>query len=237
MKRIENFPFEAYEIHSIEPLGKFYLDNVGDFIKDVLRSGIPWERSVRELIETHAWPGTTAIDIGAHIGCHTLAMAKRVGPQGKVYAFEPQPKLYSELVMNMALNGMDNVEAFCSAIGGSIGEIELSPLKEGNEGATPLAGGSQVFVPITTLDALALDDVSFIKIDVEGMEDQVLVGAVQTLQKNRPVVAIEIMGGYLPETAPEHIKKKIDSVICFFNSLGFAVHRQSAHDYLALPHL
>ncbi len=223
-----------YEVHTIAELGKFYLDNIDDFIKNILRTGLPWELHIRQLIETHAWPGTTAVDIGAHIGCHTLAMAKRVGAEGRVYAFEPQPKLHRELKVNMALNGMENVQTFCAAVGDKDGEIELSPLKEGNEGSSVLQGGAGIFVPLMTLDSLHLKNVSLIKIDVEGMEDQVLAGAQNTLRENRPLILLEIMGGYLQEKAPENIKLKIESTLLFLRDLGFTVHRHSANDYLAI---
>ena len=212
-------------------VGKFYLDDEDDHIKDVLRKGIPWEGQVRELIDLHAWPGTVAIDIGAHIGAHTLSMAKRAE---KVYAFEPQPKLFRELVANVALNEIKNVEPYCCAVGDTFGEIELSPLTAGNEGATPLRGGSGTLVPLLPLDALCLKNVSLIKIDVEGMEDRVLVGAKKTLLENHPVVVIEIMGGYMPETAPPAVQEKIYQTIQILKDLHFRIYRISIHDYLAL---
>lgn len=232
---ISSFPAQEYEIHPVPELGRFYLDNPKDYIKNVLRKGIPWGSSIRDLIQVHAWPGTTAIDIGAHIGSLTLAMSQRVGKQGSVFAFEPQPKLFRELVMNMSLNEVSNVEFFWCAVGKDIGEIELGPLSPENEGASKLSGGTGKFVDLIPLDALRLKNVSFIKIDVEGMEDQILEGAQKTLRENRPVVALEIMGGYDADTAPPEIFAKIEKTKDFLNHLGFTVYRFSNNDYLAVP--
>jgi FkbM family methyltransferase len=225
----------VYTAHCIKSVGKFYLDSPEDFIKDLLRLGLPWEAHIRDLIERHAWPGTVAIDIGAHIGIHTITMAKRVGPGGQVIAFEPQPKLFHELAINVSLNELENVKAYQCAVGDYRGKIELSPLIKGNEGGTPLKGGTGEFVEILPLDMLHLKNVSFIKIDVEGMEEAVLRGAAQTLQESRPVVVLEIMGGYLPEQAELSIQENIENTIKFLTCLGFSIHRLSAHDYLALP--
>jgi FkbM family methyltransferase len=234
-KYLDSFPTQEYEIHSLSESGHFYLDNPQDYIKNVLRKGIVWEHHLQTLIEIHAWPETVAIDIGAHIGCLTLAMSKRVGKKGKVFAFEPQPKLFRELVMNMSLNGASNIEFFWCAVGKEIGEIELSPLSQENEGSSQLWGGTGKFVDLIPLDAFHLQNISFVKIDVEGMELQVLEGAQKTLQENRPVLVLEIMGGYEADTAPPLIQSKIEETKSFLTHLGFKVYRISNNDYLALP--
>lgn len=96
-------------------------------------------------------------------------------------------------------------------------------------------GGSGQFVELLTIDSLHLKDVSLLKIDVEGMENQVLDGAKETLMANHPVVIIEIMGGNNYGTATPEIRKKINYTIEKLESWGYRVTQVWAHDWLAIP--
>ncbi|HEY5235051.1 MAG TPA: FkbM family methyltransferase, partial [Rhabdochlamydiaceae bacterium] len=109
---INDFPKTHYAVHYVHRQGHFYLDSIHDYIKDLLRNGISWEGDLAKLMKEKIPVGSTAIDIGAHIGTHTLALSEAVGPLGHVLAFEPQPKLFRELFMNMALNGASNIDFF-----------------------------------------------------------------------------------------------------------------------------
>ena len=70
--------------------------------------------------------GMVAIDVGANIGCHTVTMARLVGPQGAVIAFEPQRIVYQNLCANIALNALANVHAINMAVAPAPGP-RLSP--------------------------------------------------------------------------------------------------------------
>jgi hypothetical protein len=128
-----------------------------------------------------------------------------------------------------------NVEFYWSGVGDSSGVIELSPFAQGNEAGTGLNGGTGKFVELLTLDQLHLSNVSLMKIDVEGMEDQVLDGAKETILKNRPIILIEIMGGYVFQTAPPDIRQKIMATVEKLKSLGYEVSQIQAHDWIAVP--
>ncbi|MEK7339948.1 MAG: FkbM family methyltransferase, partial [Verrucomicrobiota bacterium] len=78
-------------------------------------------------------------------------------------------------------------------------------------------------------------NVSFIKIDVERSEEEVLDGMASTIRNNRPVIIIELQGGYLWETAPQNIRQKMQNSIDKLQALGYVVTRLYLHDYLALP--
>ncbi len=95
---ISSFPREEYIICEIPKQGKFYVEPYrNDSIKGVLRSGQMWEPHVLEKIYQYVKPGTVVLDIGAHIGTFTIAMAKVAGENGTVYAFEPQRKILESL--------------------------------------------------------------------------------------------------------------------------------------------
>jgi FkbM family methyltransferase len=140
-------------------------------------------------------PGMTILEVGANIGVFTVPLARFVGPGGKVIAFEPQRIMFQMLCGNLALNAIDNVFAQNSAVGRSTGSITVPSVdyaKPGNFGAVSLAGSREgEIVPLVTIDSLALPSCHLIKIDVEGMELDVLEGATGMLQQLRPLLYVE----------------------------------------------
>lgn len=190
---LKNFPKVLYKTYEVPGLGSFYLDSRADMIKDRLRSGIGWEGFFQSIMASHIKAGTTVIDIGAHIGTQTVAMAKLTGPKGRVISFEPQMKMYAELVMNSLLNDCTNVVAYRCALGAQEQTIEMNPSMAGNEGATAIGQGGDE-AQMISLDSLHLDNVSFIKLDVENYEYEVLLGALDTIRRNRPYIILEVMG-------------------------------------------
>jgi len=148
-----------------------------------------------ELLQQVAGPGMTVVDAGAHIGAHTLLLSRRVGPEGIVHAFEPQPFLYRMLCANLSLNGVTNVMAHPEALGREPGTAWLPPVdysREGNFGGVALGDDpSGERVAVVALDRLALPACHLLKIDVEGMERAVLAGAGETIHRHRPVLYVE----------------------------------------------
>jgi FkbM family methyltransferase len=140
-------------------------------------------------------PGMTVVDVGANIGSLTVPFARLVGPGGKVIAFEPQRIIYQMLCGNLALNALDNVFAYNSAAGRAAGSITVPPVnyaQAGNFGGISMGNsGPGETVPLTTIDSLGLQRCGLIKIDVEGMELDVLVGAMTTLRQFRPRLYVE----------------------------------------------
>ena len=140
-------------------------------------------------------PGMTALDVGANIGAHTALFAQRVGAQGRVIAYEPQRVIYQLLCANAMMNGLTNIEARLAAVGAQAGSLLVPPLdytQVGNFGSLSLGRfdkGEQV--PVETIDSLNLPHCHFIKVDVEGMEADVIKGAAQTLSRHRPVLYVE----------------------------------------------
>jgi FkbM family methyltransferase len=175
------------------------------------------------------------LDVGAHIGTHTIKLAKAVGPSGRVIAFEPQPKIFRELFMNMKINQLKNVTFYWAGVGATVGQIELSPLVATNEGGTGLDGGTGRFVELLTIDSLHLQNVSLMKIDVEGMEDQALEGAKETIASNRPAIVIEIQGGNNFANAPQEVRQKIMHTLDKLDNMGYRVTQLDIHDWLAVP--
>lgn len=136
-------------------------------------------------------------------------MGKDMYGWGEVLAFEAQERLYYALAGNIAINNCSNARATWSAVGGecgvinipkinydrpaSFGSLELRPSKTNEDIGQPVKydSASTYEAPLLSIDSLKLSRVDFIKIDVEGMEAEVLRGAKATLQRCKPMMLIE----------------------------------------------
>jgi len=141
-------------------------------------------------------PGDTVFDVGANIGAHTLALARMVGPRGFVYAFEPIRVIFNVLCANIALNGHEHVQCLHAVAGRAPGMEYLPDLRHdepgnfGSFGSTYFGEGRPV--PRMPLDTFAgAEKITFVKIDVEGMEGEVIAGATDLIARHRPVLFVE----------------------------------------------
>ena len=136
--------------------------------------------------------GDTVVDVGANIGTHAIAMARRVGSSGEVIAFEPQRPTFHLLCANIALNALDNIRAERVAVGRRLKVVEIPAVKTGNIGNVGHADwGRGEKTPLLPLDHYKFAQLKLIKIDVEGMELAVLEGAKKTIKRLRPWLFIE----------------------------------------------
>lgn len=135
-------------------------------------------------------------DVGANIGNHTLYFAKVLGA-GKVISVEPQVGVHATLKRNVALNGLeDRVVTHRVMLGERAGVGRIAKFNPRNLGGTAFEEGEGE-VPLTTLAALVDNDdlsrLDLIKIDVEGMQQAVLLGAESVILARRPPLWIEIL--------------------------------------------
>lgn len=158
-----------------------------------------YEPPVTQTILQAVESGWTVLDIGAHIGYFTLLLAERVGPHGKVIAFEAFPDVFSVLEENVRLNACGNVVLENKAVGAEAGRVVLGRVDHDPLPSTAVVGGGH---PVSEVEAVGLDHylgsrldrISFVKIDVEGAEDAALEGMQETLRRDRPLLLIEIHG-------------------------------------------
>ena len=187
---LELFPYEQFQISEVPDLGKFYVDDSPTLVNKKLRSGRPWAPHLIAQFRKHVVPGSTALDVGAHIGSLTVPLARLVGREGRVYAFEPQKEVFRELVHNLRLNELANVTPLRFAVSSQPGTVEMSPVFI-DAGWTRIGKGGEK-VEARTIDSFGFSDVSLIKIDVEGHEVEVLKGAEETVSTLHPVLLVEI---------------------------------------------
>lgn len=166
-------------------------------------------------------PGQTVVEAGANIGAHTVFLAQHVGPKGRVIAFEPQRIVYQMLCANLALNNIPNVECRQLAAGAEHGVLKVPVFDlryENNLGGLALGEYEQGEpVPVVPLDAQDLTQCHFLKVDVEGMEEDVLRGAVGLINRSRPIIFVE-----------NDRQDKSESLVRFIDSLGYRIYRHMA---------
>jgi FkbM family methyltransferase len=116
-----------------------------------------------------------------------------------IIAIEPNPEASKVLHRNVAANsGSVPVGILEMGVGAKFGSFRVQVDQPNNLGAAKLAPDSRGAVKVYPIDVKIKDPVEFIKIDVEGMEMEVLKGAKQTIAKNRPIIFIEIMNANIP---------------------------------------
>ena len=133
--------------------------------------------------------GDTVIDIGANIGTEALLSASLVKGDGKVYTFEPNPRIYKYLLNNIKLNGFHNIEPFCTAIGNENSIVESTDLR--NEDMNYIVADKSKNIRTIKTKLSRLEDlipstiqrINLLKIDAEGYELFVLKGAGNILDK------------------------------------------------------
>jgi FkbM family methyltransferase len=178
-------PVSNGELIKIDAHGKSYqIHDPGGLIGNSLRAGVPYEAKVLEHIQRQELPeGSVAVDVGASVGNHSLWLAAIC--ELAVIAVEPLD--YVRLSENVAVNAELDIEVWPFALGDRTyrGEVTGAPAHVIGD-SFPTDG-----VSVQKLDDYGLEDVSLIKIDVEGMEPHVLRGAVETIRREQPLIFAE----------------------------------------------
>jgi FkbM family methyltransferase len=189
-----------------------------------------FERETAHALKNLVTPGSTVLDIGANIGAHTLNLGRLVGPTGKVYAFEPTNYGFSKLKRNLALNPEISARVVAeqcrltseSKLGRSV-EVYSSWKVVGQERRHPKHLGiahSTAAATVLTLDNYChntnLCGISFVKLDVDGFETEVLSGGIQTLRRDLPTICMELAPYALEERG-----SSLTELLSVLGSLGY----------------
>jgi FkbM family methyltransferase len=171
--------------------------------RDLLANGGLEPLTIR-LFEKLLKPGDVYIDVGSHVGYHTLIARTLVGESGKVVAVDPQPYNCEKLLANWRVNGFDNVVVYVAGIGKSSDWVSLRDQPATDRSKLSLlessteARGPEFAVPVFQLETLwsraKISRAALLKIDTEGYEAEVLLGGKPVL----PTVA-NIILEILPE--------------------------------------
>jgi len=178
-----------------------------------------WREPELDLLPYAVRPGDTVLDVGANFGLYSHHLSKAVGPKGKVFAFEPVPFTYKTLRRVARVLRLGNVEIVpkgCSNEAGTVTfQVPLSPAgtlsagmafigsrtddHDGREAQVRWTQTKEIPAELVVLDDFlpAIDDLPFVKIDVEGAEPFALRGAKKLIDRHLPTVLIEINPWYL----------------------------------------
>jgi FkbM family methyltransferase len=144
-------------------------------------------------------PGMTVLDVGANVGMYSLLIARAVGPAGRVHAFEPTPRVATNLRRNVEINKLSNVEVRQMAVGASNGAATLyvGPESDRNSIVAKSASATEVNVTVVTLDdyirSHEIQTVDMVKLDIEGGEVDAVRGSKRLLSGDAaPLVMFEI---------------------------------------------
>lgn len=186
-------------------------------------------------------PTPILIDVGANIGTFSVQISQMIeGIGGFVYAFEPQRQIYYMLCGNLAMNNVDNVCAELMAVGNSNVSITVPKInyyQPGSFGSVGLTGefddvgqdldfGNGEKIPQVILDEYFknTENITFLKIDVEGMELDVLKGAQKLIQKYKPLMYVEY---YKQHNGAQELRE-------FLTSLGYSIYTLDIN-YICVP--
>lgn len=184
--------------------------------------------------------GQTVLDIGAHKGGYLYHILNGVGDKGRVYAFEPQAKLYKYIKKLKDLFKWDNVTIEHLALSDAAGTVTLFiPAKKKGSKSSP---GASIVKHLESPEFVRTEDVftetldaycqrknikpDFLKIDVEGNELRIFKGGINILQKHKPKIIVEIEARHVG-------KEMVLETFQFMESLGYTGH--FIHGLIRLP--
>jgi FkbM family methyltransferase len=172
--------------------------------------------------------GDYVFDIGANIGSTSLYLAQKIGDKGKVFSFEPDPYNYEQLKKNVNLNSFSNIEIFNIGLGNNSGTYKLFIDTPTNRGGNRILdekmGSGKEFHYILVekfddwINNLKINRVDLIKIDVEGYEYNVLLGAENTLRKFKPKLFIELDDNNLKQQG-----HSASMLVLFLENMGYKI--------------
>lgn len=186
---------EIVQFNYSNKLVKFHLPHRDDHIQKIIKNSLSfYELEMLEDIRSRTTQGGAIIDIGANIGNHTIYFAMFCKAE-KIYAFEPQESIFKVLNENIKENKVkDKVKTFNVGLGSKKSHASLGTVDPRNTGTTKLKEDEHGAVEILPLDEVLTNEhgkISTIKIDVEGMEIEVLRGASKVLKEHKPLIYAE----------------------------------------------
>jgi len=204
------------------------LVNVHDaFIGPMLLECGHWELVESTLLARIIQPRWCVIDVGANVGYYSLLAAFRVGPDGEVWAFEPEPANFRLLAANVALNGCTQIALMQAAVGAcrQTMPLRIAPTNLGDHrlalGPMPADARMSIDVEVVSLDDCVPDyDVHVVKIDTQGTELEVLAGMRRLIARNRDrlLLLIELSPGLLADAG-----RSVDDYATTLTALGARV--------------
>lgn len=230
---------EIYEFHIVDNFNVTCIKN-DIAITPKLREGLLWGQNMENFVKELYEPNTNMIDIGAHIGTFSLIMSKYLSDNCKIFSFEPvfydlllknvnDNKLYEKIIVFK--NGLSNkLQKFTpfyidyDTISG-YGAFSFKKITDENmKFSDDLNSEGIIF---SRLDDFKFENISFLKLDVEFFENEILEGSIETLLINKPTILIElflitpILNIYHDDKEKELVKNTTFSCFSLLSMLGY----------------
>lgn len=192
----EVYPVADRDFGEVVEAGLRYRVDLSERLGREFYFGSGAERLERRVVLESCPPGGTVVDVGANFGLYSMPMARQVGPQGQVLAFEPNPRARALLLANLRANELENVVASPNALGAAETVAEFYATVETAFSGLSDTKRSEV-ESVTQVEVLPLDRVwarrgkpriAVMKIDVEGHESAVLEGAKECIASSPDLV-------------------------------------------------
>ncbi|WP_228851087.1 FkbM family methyltransferase [Aegicerativicinus sediminis] len=206
--------------------GSCFFGNTSDFhaFKFAIHGYFDWRNIVLAKKLFQIKPGNI-IEVGANIGTETISYADITSQLNyKTLAFEPLPSNFSILEKNKVLNKLDNLEIFDCLVSDKNGLINFKIPAGNNSGSGHIVQDTEktltdlIKIPVSSLDELIpQENISIIFIDVEGMEFQVIKGALNLIRTNRPSIVLEVNRKFLENRG----QTSVSELMQLFNSLSY----------------
>ena len=196
-----NFKSSDHIIHQLDSdvKIKLYEDSI---LSKLIYEG--FENSEIDFLNAFLIEGDSFVDIGANVGLFSLYASKKVGSAGSVISFEPSRLTFNRLLENLELNGITNVRPYKLGLSDKDEILELNVSADGHDAWNTFVKSddnkfsSKESVQVKSFDnftqeySINTDNISLVKLDVEGFEINVLNGAPKLLSKeNAPVFMVE----------------------------------------------
>jgi FkbM family methyltransferase len=190
-------------------------------------SGMAEKALIHWVSDTFIRPDKAFLDIGAHCGTYTWTCGKKAA---HTYAFECSPKTFCYLAANVALHGLEErVSPYPFALGNADGAIDyfVRSADGGGNGVKKLSeadeGLRRIKIPMRRLDSFGLENIGFVKIDVEGFEKEVLEGGQETLRANGwPPILFESWGDWKNAEGVDATRIRRE-LFAFLEGLGYRI--------------
>lgn len=204
---------------------------------DCIRRGFRWEEHQHDIIDKYLTKDSICIEAGAHIGTISVKLSKVCK---KVYCFEPVINTYNLLKYNMKNNCNHNYELFNKGLGESCKIEHINWISDEGSGGIGLTNNIYSInknknkignkIEVVTIDSLNLDKLDYIKIDVEGYEENIINGGINTIKKCKPIIILECYETFEPlvEANINFVKQKYKSLL----EIGYSVEHLWKADFL-----
>lgn len=213
---------------------RYLIFDKSDIISNILRNGDNYEAHLTDISKVligDAQDGCV-LDIGANLGSYVIPIAKQF-PNLRFFAFEPQRIVYYQLCSNIVLNSLDNITAIQLGLSDkqdiiqttvpnyatetNIGAFSIDDEVRKNEYECATVGETEL-MNIVTLDMMGIENIKLIKIDVEGLELNVIKGGLKTLEANNyPPIIFEAW------TWKSWYQERRAELYSFIESLGYNI--------------